>query len=519
MRAGRRQGEREGKRPQRRTTITTLNDYFYLFCWAAVMTPRSSRVSFGGGRLSIVSVNTQQSASEELEACNASPRVLSLGNLVVFTFFTVAGGPFGIEPSVRAAGPLLALLGILLLPWVWCLPVSLAAAELATAIPLNGGLVRYVEKALGHFPSYVCGFCVMASNFVGNASAVVLLITYVESLTGSLSVIVRVVIVIVAFALSFGLNFIGLEVVGIVNYVLLTFIFAPFVVLIFWAIPSIEPSNWDFVQPESHFQGGIFISNLLWNMMGFTSAASLAGEVKNPNRTFPLGMAISVVLVSLNYFIPLLVTTGNNNEWSNWHSGYIATVAGQIAGDWMQDWIVAASIVCQLSVLISSIAATMRIISCLADLSLFPPFFGKIHHRFHTPHVALSLITVVSVFITLIFILTNSSSSSVFNDLVQSTTILIALTIVMLFVSFVVMRVKQPFLSRPYRLPVGTAGSVAIGIIPSGLAVYITVTGALITLLTVGIFIFLSVVTYMLYHRLGLGKRTSSELSAPLFVK
>lgn len=43
-----------------------------------------------------------------------NPNKISIIPLVFLIFYDTSGGPFGIEYSVRAAGPLLALLGFLL---------------------------------------------------------------------------------------------------------------------------------------------------------------------------------------------------------------------------------------------------------------------------------------------------------------------------------------------------------------------------------------------------------------------
>ena len=61
----------------------------------------------------------------------------------VFVMYAYAtGGPFGLEDMVSTSGPGLALLYILFLPLFWCIPVSLVAAELTTAIPVEGGFYR-----------------------------------------------------------------------------------------------------------------------------------------------------------------------------------------------------------------------------------------------------------------------------------------------------------------------------------------------------------------------------------------
>jgi hypothetical protein len=49
---------------------------------------------------------------------------------------------------VGSAGPLLAILGFLVLPLVWSVPEAMITAELATAFPENSGYVAYVPTHL-----------------------------------------------------------------------------------------------------------------------------------------------------------------------------------------------------------------------------------------------------------------------------------------------------------------------------------------------------------------------------------
>ena len=50
---------------------------------------------------------------------------LTLIQLVFLIYFEVAGGPYGEEPAVKAAGPFLAILGFLIFPFVWSIPEAL----------------------------------------------------------------------------------------------------------------------------------------------------------------------------------------------------------------------------------------------------------------------------------------------------------------------------------------------------------------------------------------------------------
>ena len=72
----------------------------------------------------------------------------SLLPLVFLIFYEVSGGPFGVEDTVGAVGPLLALLGFLIFPFIWSIPKALIMAEMGTMFPENSGYVVWVSTAL-----------------------------------------------------------------------------------------------------------------------------------------------------------------------------------------------------------------------------------------------------------------------------------------------------------------------------------------------------------------------------------
>lgn len=60
-------------------------------------------------------------------------RKIGVLGLASIAFYAVAGSPAGSEDAVGAAGPLLAMLGFLLMPFVWGVPESLVSRVHITA--------------------------------------------------------------------------------------------------------------------------------------------------------------------------------------------------------------------------------------------------------------------------------------------------------------------------------------------------------------------------------------------------
>ena len=73
----------------------------------------------------------------------------SPGQLVGMIFFTVCGGPYGVESAVKAAGPLVTLLGFCIVPLIWALPMGEAYP-----LPLTRRSVQRVTRL--RMPHFLC---------------------------------------------------------------------------------------------------------------------------------------------------------------------------------------------------------------------------------------------------------------------------------------------------------------------------------------------------------------------------
>src|ERR1700747_2305028 len=83
------------------------------------------------------------------------------------------GGACGVEDLVTTSGPGLTLVYHLVIPFFWCIPVSLAVAEMTTAIPVEGGSYRWVRSGFGDFCGCLAGWWNWSASFVlGGAYAV-----------------------------------------------------------------------------------------------------------------------------------------------------------------------------------------------------------------------------------------------------------------------------------------------------------------------------------------------------------
>src|SRR5207245_11679997 len=79
----------------------------------------------------------------------------SLPLLALFYGYT-AGGPFGYEEIFQGSGPGMSLVFLTFVPFLWSIPISFAAAEMNSILPVQGGFYRWVRAACGGFWGFQC---------------------------------------------------------------------------------------------------------------------------------------------------------------------------------------------------------------------------------------------------------------------------------------------------------------------------------------------------------------------------
>ena len=171
-----------------------------------------------------------------------SAQKLALLPLIFLIYFEVAGGPYGEEPAVKSAGPLLAILGFIIFPFIWSIPEALVTAELAATFPGNGGFVIWAHNAFGPFWGSLMGFWKFLSGVINLASYPVLCIDYLKLIFPVLSSgFPHYFAIFISNLMLTYLNYTGLTVVGYSAVTLGIVSLCPFLVLSLIAIPNIQP--------------------------------------------------------------------------------------------------------------------------------------------------------------------------------------------------------------------------------------------------------------------------------------
>ncbi len=397
-----------------------------------------------------------------------SPRKMTLLPLIAATYFIVAGGPFGLEDTVARAGYFGAITILLVTPLLWALPTALMVSELSSAVPEEGGYYAWVRRAMGPFWGFQEAWLSLVGSIFDMAIYPTLFVGYLGHFAPGLTAGHRgIAIGVFLVAAAAAWNLLGAKTVGGSSVWLGLLLLSPFLVLTAFGFlhrasgaAHAAPANLQHVD----FLGGILVA--MWNYMGWDNASTVAEEVDCPQRTYPLAMAGAVTLVSLTYVLPIGAVAMTGLDPNSWSTGGWADVARSVMGPVGGGALLAVAItiggmIGAVGTLNALTMALSRLPAVLAEDGFLPKAFARRHPRTGAPWVAI-LACAAAWALCLNFS---------FVKLIMLDVLLTGLSILLEFAALVALRVREPGLPRPYRVPGGLAGTVAIGLPPLALLI------------------------------------------------
>jgi len=390
---------------------------------------------------------------------------LTLWPLVAATFFMVSGGTYGTEEIIHGAGYGRGILILLFLPVLWCLPTAFMIGELSSALPQEGGYYAWVRRGLGNFWGFQEAWLSLAASIFDMAIYPTLFVFYLKQMSPWFGVgshgIYAGLFVIATCAI---LNLAGIRVVGITSLWLFFLLSAPFALIVVLApFKSASFAAASAAAPAATglgLIGGVLIA--MWNYMGWDNASTIAQEVERPQRTYPKAMIAAVILVAFTYVLPFLavyfagVPSSLFGEDGSW-----AVVAGALGGkilgiEWLRFLIVLGGMMSAFGMFNALVMSYSRLPLAMAGDGMLPKFFGKTSGKTQAPWVA---IIVCATCWALCLGLG-------FKKLVTLDIMLYGASLMLEFVTLVVLRIREPQLKREFRVPGGLAGAISCGIFP-----------------------------------------------------
>ena len=383
---------------------------------------------------------------------------LTLWPLVAATFFMVSGGAYGTEDIIHGAGYGRGILVLLLTPILWSLPAAFMVGELASALPHEGGYYAWVRRGMGNFWGFQEAWLSLVASIFDMAIYPTLFVAYLTRLfpwfaNGHRGLMVGLGVV----AASAAINIAGIRVVGASSVWLFVLLSAPFALIVILAPMKAGAFSNVAAAPAAStvgLVGGILIA--MWNYMGWDSASTIAAEVRNPQHTYPKAMLFAVTIVSATYILPVSAMWLTGISSSAFATGSWADLAALVGGPSLRAALVVGGLISAFGMLNALVMSYSRLPLAMAQDGMLHRGLAKLHPKTRAPWVA---IVVCAAGWALCLGLG-------FERLVTIDVLLSGLSVMLEFLALIALRIKEPDLERPFRVPGGMAGAVLLGVCP-----------------------------------------------------
>ncbi len=395
----------------------------------------------------------------------ASSRKLKLIPLVAATYFMVAGGPYGLEQLIQTSGYKLGLLIVLLVPLVWSLPTALMVGELSAAIPCDGGFYIWVQRALGRFWGFQESWLSLMSSAFDLASYPTLFVLSLGQLwppaTQGYNGVMIATGILVACVLW---NLFGAKAVGDGSVLLGVLLLSPFIGIT--AVALFRHSAFAaHTATVSLSKGGLLTAIIvaMWNYMGWDNASTVAGEVENPQKTYPRVMMITLVVIVISYMIPIAAVWVTHLAPAEWSTGSWSKIASMVVGQWLGVALLIGSMISTFGIVNSLTLSYSRLPLAMAEAGDAPRIFGR---KLANGAPWVSIVACGLLWSTVLIVLKGN-----FDRLLMLDILLYGASLILEFIALVVLRMREPQLVRPFKIPGGLLVATLLGIPPTALLV------------------------------------------------
>ena len=177
---------------------------------------------------------------------------------------------------------------------------------------------------------------------------------------------------------------------------------------------------------------------------GFSAIAASAGDIKNPTKTIPRAIFLSMAIVTVLYVLVVLVIVAAN--LTEYDESAMGVAAKQFLGPVGGLVIVGGAIFSMISASNASILAASRVALSMSRRGHLPEEIGAVSERTRTPVVALLLVgAAIGMFAVLLPL----------EDLAHFADVVLLTSMILVNAALIAHRRKYPDIERPFRVPFG----------------------------------------------------------------
>ncbi|MBS7565925.1 APC family permease [Mucilaginibacter sp. Bleaf8] len=379
--------------------------------------------------------------------------------LIAIIFFTVSGGPYGLEPLLSYAGEHAALLVLLITPLLWDVPAILTVLELNSMRPVTGGYYQWVKHGLGRKLGFFEGWWTWIYTFVDLAIYPVLFVEYASFFFPGLQAYKIPVCLAIIWA-SAGLNIWGIMQVGRASMLLSVLVLLPLIILFIVAAMH-HQGSYSLPAPGLHGVGfpslSMALYTVMWNCLGWDNVTTYAQEVEKPVRSYLFSVTVAFILVMVVYTLAIVTAQQSGISAAAFNNEGFPALGMRMAGYWLGALLAAGGMASTLGIYAAVLLSVSRVPKVMADDGLLPAMLNRTHPRFKTPYVS---IIICSVVVSLMVLWS-------FAELLIIDVTVYGAGLALEYATLIRLRIKEPHVIRPFKIPLGTAGLYLLLLLPA----------------------------------------------------
>lgn len=410
-------------------------------------------------------------------------KVLSTKDILVIAFGAMIGWAWVVSTGdwISSAGTVGSVIAFLM-GGVMVYFVGLTYSELTPAMPQCGGEHVFSYRALGPTASFICTWYIIlgyASVAAFEACAFPTVLTwlfpnflqgYMYTIGGFKVYASWVIVAVIVAVLIMVLNILGIKTAAIVQTILTAIIAAAGILLVVGSLKSGDISlveNSAFAaQTGSELTnfGGILTVAVMtpFYFVGFDVIPQAAEEINVPYRKLGKILLLSIIL-AFGFYAAVVFAVGYVLPVSEISASGLSTAdAMKIA--FQSSAMAKVLIIGGISGIITSWNAFLmggsRAVYSMAESKMLPECFGKLHKKYKTPVNSL-------LFIGIVTIIAPFFGRKMLVWIVDAGSLAVCIAYMMVSLSFLVLRIKEPDMKRPYKVKHGKLVGV-IAVIMSG---------------------------------------------------
>ncbi len=371
--------------------------------------------------------------------------------LISIIFFSVSGGPYGLEDIVSSVGPFTTLLLCLILPVVWTIPEVMIVAELSSTYPVQGGYYRWVEMGLGKFWGFMEGWWSLLYSLLDLSLYPILFTMYLKILLPEINNLTLYFVELTVIWSCALLNIYGIKSVGYSLAAFKLFILISFLIFIFLGFQHLSFDFSVILKSQKNFETKNLLYGLslaFWNFIGWDNSSTVLHEVDKPNKNFYKALFITIPIIVFFYFFSILVGASIDTDWQSWKFGQFSYIANSINQPFLGVILAIGGMFMCLGMFNSLLLSSTRVFLTMAQDKLLPSFFAQSHKKLLTPHNSILFCTLVYS----VLVLVN------FEKLLIYDVLLYLFAMMLEAIALVALRKRNKTAQTYFKIPFGTFG-------------------------------------------------------------